>query len=414
MTPRRCARRVRVSRLQASCATMLLAPLLAPLLAVAGPTPALAAAAGTAGNADAPSVQTLTAMKAQADAVQAQLIAGTKTLEATRTKLSALQAKAASATAGVATVNAELVGLRAQLGTYAADLYVHPSGQLALTMLASQADVAASIRGAEMLSIVNRGRADVLRLVVVEEQRVEVLQTQAAQSVAAAAVAQKSVTAQVAALQLKAARANVSLSAAQSAYQAELLRVAEARLAAAKAARDKVARALAERRAAALRAEATAPTAPVGSCDATSSGPYPAGPWGGYSDGLIPPSQLCAIVGGGRLRPDAAVAFDQMSRAYAATFGGGLCVSDSYRSYSEQVAVYRQRPRLAAVPGTSNHGWGLAIDLGCSVDRYGSAQYRWMTANAGRFGWVHPAWALRRPFEPWHWEFGHLADSGGT
>jgi hypothetical protein len=393
---------------------MLVAPLVAPLLAVAGPSTALAAAAGTAGNADAPSVQTLTAMKAQALAVQAQLIAGTKTLEAARATLSALQAKAAAATTGVATVKAELVGLRTELGTYAADLYVHPSGQLALTMLASQGDVAASIRGVEMLSIVNRGRADVLRLVVVKEQRVEILQTQAAQSVAAAAVAQKSVTAQVTALQLKAARANVSLSAAQAAYQAELLRVAAARLAAAKAARDKVARALAERRAAALRAEATAPTAVVGSCDATSRGPYPAGPWGGYSDGLIPASQLCAIIGGGRLRPDAAEAFNAMSRAYAATFGGGLCVSDSYRSYSEQVAVYRQRPRLAAVPGTSNHGWGLAVDLGCGVERYGSAQYRWMTANAGRFGFVHPAWALRRPFEPWHWEFGHLPDSGGT
>jgi LAS superfamily LD-carboxypeptidase LdcB len=76
--------------------------------------------------------------------------------------------------------------------------------------------------------------------------------------------------------------------------------------------------------------------------------------------------------------------------------------------------VFRERPSLAAVPGTSNHGWGLAVDLGCGVQSSRSAQYRWMIANAGRFGWVHPSWAFHDPFEPWHWEFGHLSGAGGT
>ena len=121
-----------------------------------------------------------------------------------------------------------------------------------------------------------------------------------------------------------------------------------------------------------------------------------------------------AIIGGGRLRPDAAIAFNKMSQAYARAFGSPICVTDSYRSYSDQVAVFRKRPAFAAVPGTSNHGWGLAVDLGCGIQNYGSPQYRWMTAHAGEFGWVHPTWALHNPFEPWHWEFGHPGGSGGT
>ncbi|MDQ1486304.1 MAG: peptidoglycan DL-endopeptidase CwlO, partial [Actinomycetota bacterium] len=198
-------------------------------------------------------------------------------------------------------------------------------------------------------------------------------------------------------------------------------RLAAARIAAAaaavKAARDRASRAAAARVASALRAQqarVTQQVASPGECAAASSGSYPAGPWGGFSNGLIPGSQLCAIIGGGRLRPDAAVAFNAMSLAFSKSFGSPLCVSDSYRSYGAQVGVFRERPSFAAVPGTSNHGWGLAVDLGCGVQNFGSAQYRWMTANAGRFGWVHPRWALRRPFEPWHWEFGHLTGTGGT
>ena len=85
-----------------------------------------------------------------------------------------------------------------------------------------------------------------------------------------------------------------------------------------------------------------------------------------------------------------------------------LCVTDSYRSYAGQVSVYRRKPALAAVPGTSKHGLGIAVDLGCGAERFGSDTYRWLKANAGRFGWYHPSWAEpggATP-EPWHWEFG--------
>ena len=123
----------------------------------------------------------------------------------------------------------------------------------------------------------------------------------------------------------------------------------------------------------------------------------------GYPNGMLPESALCPLdVGGGhRLRADAAAAFN---RLYAA---GGPCVTDSYRTYAGQVDVFRRKPDLAAVPGTSNHGWGVAVDFGCGADSFDSPAYAWLKSNAGRFGFAHPLWAEpggSRP-EPWHWEY---------
>ena len=130
--------------------------------------------------------------------------------------------------------------------------------------------------------------------------------------------------------------------------------------------------------------------------------------WGGYPNGLIPPSAMCPLGAAGHsLRCDAAAAYRAMSAAYAADFGGPLCITDSYRTYAGQVKLYGEKPALAAVPGTSNHGWGLAVDLCGGVDTFGTPQYAWMVANAGRFGFLHPTWADpgNGREEPWHWEY---------
>ena len=130
--------------------------------------------------------------------------------------------------------------------------------------------------------------------------------------------------------------------------------------------------------------------------------------WGGYPNGLIPPKALCSLGAAGHsLRCDAAAAYKAMSAAYRTAFGGPLCITDSYRSYASQVRLYGEKPALAAVPGTSNHGWGLAVDLCGGVDGFGTPQYRWMQQNAGRFGFVHPSWADpgQGREEPWHWEY---------
>jgi hypothetical protein len=151
------------------------------------------------------------------------------------------------------------------------------------------------------------------------------------------------------------------------------------------------------------RAEAIARAmGPVGACKGADVS--------GYPNGRLPESSLCPLWGaaGHRLRADAAAAFNRMSRAFAARFGTPICVTDSYRSYPAQVRVYAEKPGLAARPGTSNHGWGLAADLCGGIQTDGTSTNAWLRQNAGRFAWFHPSWAdpgSSGPYEPWHWEY---------
>ncbi len=132
------------------------------------------------------------------------------------------------------------------------------------------------------------------------------------------------------------------------------------------------------------------------------------GATGAAANGFLPAAALCPLSGapGHRLRGDAAADFARLAAEAVAERGTALCVTDSYRSYPDQVDVFARKPQLAAVPGTSRHGLGVALDLGCGVESFGTAAHRWMLANGPRFGWVHPAWAGpggSMP-EPWHWE----------
>ena len=98
----------------------------------------------------------------------------------------------------------------------------------------------------------------------------------------------------------------------------------------------------------------------------------PSGGWSGYPNGLIPPTALCGIgIGAHSLRCDAAQSFQAMAAEFAAAFGRAVCVTDSYRTFDEQVRLYGVKPALAAVPGTSNHGWGLAVDLCGGAQSFG-------------------------------------------
>ncbi|CCG01814.1 NlpC/P60 family protein [Blastococcus saxobsidens] len=154
-------------------------------------------------------------------------------------------------------------------------------------------------------------------------------------------------------------------------------------------------------------------TAVTGACGAPLPEPGPVRPeWGGWANGHIPAQALCKLaVAGHALRCDAAASYARLDAAYAAEFGTPLRITDSYRSFGGQVAAYYRKPALAAVPGTSNHGWALAIDLGGGVNVAGSPQWTWMAANAARFGFVQPDWAGpggEKP-EPWHWEYGYIS-----
>lgn len=146
------------------------------------------------------------------------------------------------------------------------------------------------------------------------------------------------------------------------------------------------------------------PSVPPGG-DATSE----AGPWGGHDNGRIPAVALCPVAHapGHLLRCDAARSFDALNRAHRQEFGRWMSVTDSYRDYQTQVVLKRRKGRMAATPGKSNHGWGLAVDLGGGINSFGSVQHEWMRANGPHFGWIHPAWARSSGSlpEPWHWEF---------
>jgi zinc D-Ala-D-Ala carboxypeptidase len=119
-----------------------------------------------------------------------------------------------------------------------------------------------------------------------------------------------------------------------------------------------------------------------------------------YGNGKIPAAALDEIgVGSHRMYGPAAAEFKQM-RAAAAADGVTIGVTDSYRSYDQQVDLARRKGLysqggLAATPGTSNHGWGMSLDL--DLDARAQA---WMRANGERYGFVEDV-----PREPWHWTF---------
>jgi cell wall-associated NlpC family hydrolase len=152
---------------------------------------------------------------------------------------------------------------------------------------------------------------------------------------------------------------------------------------------------------------------PTGACGAPLPEPgAPTPQWGGWSNGGIPSGALCELgIHRHALRCDAAASYREMGAAYQAAFGRPLCITDSYRSLGAQVTARTIKPTLAAVPGTSNHGWALAVDLCDGVNVFGTPQWTWMAQNAGRFGFVQPAWAGPggdKP-EPWHWEYGYIS-----
>ncbi len=152
---------------------------------------------------------------------------------------------------------------------------------------------------------------------------------------------------------------------------------------------------------------------PTGPCGAPLPTPgVPSPQWGGWDNGAIPTEALCQLgVYRHALRCDAAAGYAAMGAAFSDRFGTDLCITDSYRSLASQMSAFRLKPALAAVPGTSNHGWALAVDLCGGINVAGSAEWRWMTANAGRYGFVQPDWAApggEKP-EPWHWEFGYIS-----
>lgn len=158
-------------------------------------------------------------------------------------------------------------------------------------------------------------------------------------------------------------------------------------------------------------------------------------PWGGYKNGEIPESAMTKIpiadacsTGYGAnsplrayLHPKATIAVVELNNRYKAKFGRDMYFKGCYRPLSEQQRAWNNEPPgNAARPGTSNHGWGLAIDFAISASQsmtYGSEEYKWLMNNAYKVGWVNPP-SMRAsgsgPHEPWHWEYAGSTETGSS
>ncbi len=129
----------------------------------------------------------------------------------------------------------------------------------------------------------------------------------------------------------------------------------------------------------------------------------------GYANGLIPADVLCPLpfAPGHRLRCDAAAQLVALNAVYRDQFGRDIPMTDSYRSLESQFSLKATKGFLAATPGYSMHGWGLAVDLGAPISSGRSAEYTWLRLHGPDYGWDNPPWARAdgaKP-EPWHFEF---------
>lgn len=159
----------------------------------------------------------------------------------------------------------------------------------------------------------------------------------------------------------------------------------------------------------------------------------------GQTNGRLDSTLLRTVPGGGQLHHLAARAWNAMvadarksgyDLPLTFTYGG------TYRTYSQQEYLFRSRyeiggayggckvwngqtwckklvngkvPATAAVPGTSNHGWGLAIDSAYDTDVTDGLGpddaaaitshpgWTWLLANANKYGF---SWEMQT--EPWH------------
>ncbi|GAA1855754.1 M15 family metallopeptidase [Myceligenerans crystallogenes] len=151
--------------------------------------------------------------------------------------------------------------------------------------------------------------------------------------------------------------------------------------------------------------ELTTATGTLATAQDTAVCPQPDQLWSPDS-GHLPADQLATIPWAPefQVRKDILASLVALNTEYKAQFGTDLTINSAYRSYESQVGLAGSP--LAAPPGCSSHGLGLAVDLGGGVQTHASPQYTWLTEHAAAHGWAHPRWADpdgRLP-EPWHWQ----------
>ena len=157
-----------------------------------------------------------------------------------------------------------------------------------------------------------------------------------------------------------------------------------------------------------------------------------------HKNGQLPANLLAKVKTGGQMYAPAAVQFDKM---YDAALAAGFKLKNvgDYRSFQGQLTMFMDRyvtedtgtgvtrkyegktwwlkkgkaPSAAPDPTGlkgSNHGWGLAIDLGYDVNgkltSMGGKCFEWMCANAPKYGfYLQGSDPKSKEFEAWHWQY---------
>jgi len=152
-------------------------------------------------------------------------------------------------------------------------------------------------------------------------------------------------------------------------------------------------------------------------------------------NGKLTPEMLKKVKTGGQMWTWAAIAFNQM---YVDAEKAGFVLRNvgDYRPFEPQMAMFKDRystkdegrkPQVtrdydgkkwylkpgkapSSTPGKSNHGFGLAIDLGYEVNgkltSMGGKCLDWMCANAPKYGFYLQGDDPKSPeFEAWHWQY---------
>ena len=159
-----------------------------------------------------------------------------------------------------------------------------------------------------------------------------------------------------------------------------------------------------------------------------------------YKNGQLPANLLAKVKTGGQMYAPVA---EQFNKLYDAALAAGFKLKNvgDYRSFQGQLAMFNDRymttntgrvPQVtrkyegktwylkkgkapSASPDPtglrgSNHGWGLAIDLGYDVNgkltSMGGACFDWMCANAPKYGfYLQGNNRASKEFEAWHWQY---------
>ena len=115
------------------------------------------------------------------------------------------------------------------------------------------------------------------------------------------------------------------------------------------------------------------------------------------------------------LLPEVVEDFNRMAKAFFEHFDGTKYpVNETYRTFSGQVQAKanwtsKGKPANAATPGTSNHGWGTAMDW--SARGFHTDAYKWQLENGHKYNWINPSWAQEDGSRPEAWHIEHAQKS---